>query len=177
MTVLLTRCRVADFDAWRPRFDAFASAQPAILSCRIWHGADDPNLVVLMETWDSREAADAILSDPRLQEAMVEDGVDLSSVTLDFLDEVSRGKCFGHLARKRPSRYRATFPNTRPAERLGAGGSHSEGVKSFHCPSETTSTAPSTTCMAVSSSSAYPGADIRAAHSSALAMEWSGMFS
>jgi quinol monooxygenase YgiN len=87
MTVLLTRCRVADFDAWRPRFDAFASAQPAILSYRVWQGADDPNFVVLMETWASREAADAVLGDPRLQEVMVEDGVDLSSVTLDLLDE------------------------------------------------------------------------------------------
>jgi hypothetical protein len=45
-----------------------------------------------METFRSREAADVILNDPRLQDAMVEDGVDLSSVTLDFLDEVRIGK-------------------------------------------------------------------------------------
>ena len=87
--VLMTRCRVADFDAWRPRFDAFASAQEAIVSYRVWQRADDPNLVVLMETFDSREAADATLGDPRLQDAMVEDGVDLSSVTLDFLADVT----------------------------------------------------------------------------------------
>jgi quinol monooxygenase YgiN len=89
MAILLTRCRVADFDVWRPKFDAFASAQPAILSYRVWQGADDPNLVVLMETFSSREEADVLLSDPRLQDAMVEDGVDLSSVTLDFLDDVT----------------------------------------------------------------------------------------
>jgi len=89
MAILLTRCRVTDFDVWRPKFDAFASAHPAILSYRIWQGVDDPNLVVLMETFSSREAADALLSDPKLQEAMVEDGVDLSSVTLDFLNDVT----------------------------------------------------------------------------------------
>jgi hypothetical protein len=42
-----------------------------------------------METFSSREEADVLLSDPRLQDAMVEDGVDLSSVTLDFLDDVT----------------------------------------------------------------------------------------
>ena len=89
MAILLTRCRVADFDVWRQKFDAFTSTQAAILSYRVWQGTDDPNLVVLMETFSSREAADMLLSDPRLQDAMVEDGVDLSSVTLDFLDDVT----------------------------------------------------------------------------------------
>jgi quinol monooxygenase YgiN len=89
MAVLLTRCRVADFDVWRPRFDAFASANASILSYQVWRGTDDPNLIVLLETFESREAADAILGDPGLPDAMAEDGVDLSSVTLDFLDEVT----------------------------------------------------------------------------------------
>jgi len=89
MAILVTRCRVADFDAWRPRFDAFAQAHPAILSYRLWRGADDPNLVVLVETFASREAADVLLGDPGLQDAMVQDGVDLSSVTLDFLEEIA----------------------------------------------------------------------------------------
>jgi hypothetical protein len=44
-----------------------------------------------METFSSREAADAVLGDPTLQEGMVEDGVDLSSLTLDFLDVVDSG--------------------------------------------------------------------------------------
>lgn len=85
---LLTRCRVADFDVWRPRFEAFASGRPEILWYRIWRGADDPNLIVLTETFNSREAADALLSDPVLQRDMVEHGVDVASVTLNFLGEV-----------------------------------------------------------------------------------------
>ena len=87
--LMLTRCRVDDFDAWRPKFDAFVSTQPALLSYRVWQGADDPNLLLLMETWESREAVDAILSHPQLDELMAADGVDLASVTMDVVDEVT----------------------------------------------------------------------------------------
>jgi hypothetical protein len=45
-------------------------------------------------------------------------------------------------------------------------------VKSFQCPSETTSTLPPVTLMAVWSSIAYVGAGILAAHCSAMAMSW-----
>lgn len=65
-TTLLTRCRVADFDVWRPRFEAFASGRAEILWYRIWRGADDPNLLVLLEAFDTSDAADALLSDPAL---------------------------------------------------------------------------------------------------------------
>ena len=87
-TTLLTRCRVADFDVWRPRFEAFASGTAEILWFRIWRGADDPNLLVLLEAFDTRDAADALLSDPELPREMAEHGVDMSSVTLNFLGEV-----------------------------------------------------------------------------------------
>ena len=87
--LVLTRCRVDDFDTWRPKFDTFVSTQPALLSYRVWRGADDPNLILLMETWESREAVDAILSHPQLEELMAADGVDLSSVTMDVVGEVT----------------------------------------------------------------------------------------
>ena len=48
---------------------------------------------------------------------------------------------------------------------------------SFHCPSETTSTLPSVTLMAVWSSIAYAGPAIPAAHLSASAMVLPGMSS
>jgi hypothetical protein len=48
---------------------------------------------------------------------------------------------------------------------------------SFHSPSETTSTVPSVTLMAVWSSMAYAGPAISAAHLSASAMVFSGMSS
>ena len=55
--------------------------------------------------------------------------------------------------------------------------SQSWGVNSFQCPSETTSTVPSLTLMAVSSSIAYAGFGMPAAQLSASAMELPGMFS
>ncbi len=86
--LVMTRCRVDDFDTWRPKFDAFVSTQPTLLSYRVWQGADDPNLLFLLETWESREAADAMLSHPQLDELMAADGVDVSSVMTDIVDEV-----------------------------------------------------------------------------------------
>ena len=88
-TLVLIRCRVDDFDTWRPKFDAFVSTQPALLSYRVWQGTDDPNLIVLIETWGSREAFDALMSDPRLEELMAADGVDVSSATIDVVDEIT----------------------------------------------------------------------------------------
>src|SRR5437588_7972919 len=49
-------------------------------------------------------------------------------------------------------------------------GCYRTAVSSFQCPSETTSTVPSTTLMAVSSSIAYAGPDKPAAHRSAAAI-------
>jgi len=42
-----------------------------------------------METWESRDAVDAILSHPQLEELMAADGVVLSSVTMDVVGEVT----------------------------------------------------------------------------------------
>jgi quinol monooxygenase YgiN len=88
VTTVLLRCRVADFDAWRPEHEASTAARPEVLSYRLWRGVDDPNLVVLIETFESREIVDALLNDPAIQQEMIDHGVDVSSVALDFLDEV-----------------------------------------------------------------------------------------
>jgi len=88
-TLALTRCRVDDFDSWRSKFDAFVSTQAALLSYQVWQGTDDPNRVVLLETWESREALDSLMSDPRLEELMAADGVDVSSVTTDVVKEIT----------------------------------------------------------------------------------------
>ena len=57
-------------------------------SAHIWRGQDDPNVVVLAETYDSREVAEADATNPAMEEAMVRDGVDLASVSMDYLDNV-----------------------------------------------------------------------------------------
>ena len=88
MATVLTRCRVADFDAWKPQYEGFTASIPELLEYRIWQGVDDPTLVLILERWESRDAVEAVINDPALEEAMAEHGVDTSSLTLDFLDEV-----------------------------------------------------------------------------------------
>ena len=42
---------------------------------------------MIMETYESREAVEALLSNPAVQAEMVADGGDASSAQIDFLDE------------------------------------------------------------------------------------------
>ena len=90
MTTILVRCRVADYESWRHSYEQFFASPLGshVRSARIWRGQDDPNVVVLAETYDSREVAEADATNPAMEEAMVRDGVDLASVSMDYLDNV-----------------------------------------------------------------------------------------
>ncbi len=90
MTTVLVRFRVADYDAWREGYDRdlVGPLGGDVRSNRIWRGQDDPNLVMLEETFDSREVAEAAVSNPAVLEAMTRDGIDLSSAQMDYFDEV-----------------------------------------------------------------------------------------
>jgi hypothetical protein len=87
MVTMLIRCRVADYDRWRLGYEAAIERDAEARSSRVWRGNDDPNLVVVMETFDSREEAEALLNNPQIQEEMIRDGIDAASIQLDFLDE------------------------------------------------------------------------------------------
>jgi quinol monooxygenase YgiN len=91
MVTVLVVCRVADFDSWRPGYVRDVDALSALRSFKVWRGQDDPNLVAIVETYESREVAEAILTSPEVAEAMARDGVDASSVQVHFLDEVTSG--------------------------------------------------------------------------------------
>lgn len=88
MVTLLVRCRVADYDFWRPRYDTAVARDKGLglRSSQVWRSQDDPNLVVVMETYESRESAEALMNDPAVHAEMVADGVDLASAQVDFLD-------------------------------------------------------------------------------------------
>ena len=85
MTTVLILFRVANFDEWRPRYDRAVERTTGIRSAEIWRGQDDPDLVAVVEVFESREAANAVFSNPGLQDEMAADGVDLSSVRVEFL--------------------------------------------------------------------------------------------
>jgi quinol monooxygenase YgiN len=89
-TTLLIRHRIGDFDAWLRVYRGFAAAQAAggVRSQMALRSVDDPDDVVVTHTFDSREAAEAYLSDPSLGEAMAEATVDDATVTIEFFEEV-----------------------------------------------------------------------------------------
>ena len=91
-TTVLCRCRVADYEAWRPGYDHAVRVTPGLRTFRLWRGQDDPNLVVVEETFGTREEAQAAWTSAETQAAMEADGIDMSSVWVEYLDEVDSGK-------------------------------------------------------------------------------------
>jgi hypothetical protein len=82
MTTVIASFSVADYDNWRAGY-AKAVGDPNLRSWRIWRGQGNPNRVVIMKTFDTREYADQVFT----SQAMTANGVDLASLTVDYLDE------------------------------------------------------------------------------------------
>ena len=93
MTTVFVHHRVADYNTWRPEFDRAVTAEwtKDIKAHRVWRGQDDPNLVIVANTFDSRQAAEAVMNNATLREAMRRGGVIESSVRIDYVDEVAAG--------------------------------------------------------------------------------------
>jgi heme-degrading monooxygenase HmoA len=89
-TVMLVDHRVTDFDAWRKVYDEVRGWQHehGVHFQQVLRHADDGNRVVVTHAFDSREAAEAFVSNPELREAMERGGVDASSVKIEYFDEV-----------------------------------------------------------------------------------------
>jgi hypothetical protein len=83
MTTVIVSHRVADYDAWRRVFDSVVTSPH-----RVWRGQDDPNLVVVCETYDSREAAEGAFGESTVA-AMSRAGVDADSLRIEYLDDVT----------------------------------------------------------------------------------------
>jgi hypothetical protein len=93
MTTVFVHHRVTDYNTWRPEFDRAVKADWSkdMRTYRVWRGLDDPNLVIVANTFDSRQAAEAMVNNPVLREAMGRGGVIQTSVRIDFVDEVASG--------------------------------------------------------------------------------------
>jgi hypothetical protein len=91
MTTVLFLCRVADYERWRPGYDDSVEMFDQVLSSQVLRGQDDPNLVAVIETFESREIAEALFNDPAVEEAMINDGMDLASLRVEYLDDVGAG--------------------------------------------------------------------------------------
>ncbi len=91
MITVLVNHRVADYDDWKAAYERIDVGPLAsdVRSYRIWRDLDDPNLVILAETYESREIAEAAFAHPELAEEIVKAGVDTASMELHFLEEVA----------------------------------------------------------------------------------------
>jgi hypothetical protein len=88
-----SRAETGVLKPFRPEYDR-VHAGPLGSACRtwrIWRGQDDPNLVVIEETYASREAAEAMVNHPDLPAEIANAGVDMSSIRIDYMDEVYSG--------------------------------------------------------------------------------------
>jgi hypothetical protein len=55
-------------------------------------GQDNPNLVMVEETFDTRDQALAVWTSAEPKAAMAADGIDMSSLWVEYFDEVDSGK-------------------------------------------------------------------------------------
>jgi hypothetical protein len=83
---------VADYDAWRRGYDHALKVTLGLRSFRAWRGQDDPGLVMVEETFDTREQAQAVWTSAETKAAMEADGIDMSSLWVDYFDEVGSGE-------------------------------------------------------------------------------------
>jgi heme-degrading monooxygenase HmoA len=92
MTTVLCHCRVADYDTWRRGYDHAVKVTPGVRSFRAWRAQDDPNLVMVEETFDTREQAQTAWTSADSRSAMEADGIDMTSVWVEYFDEVGSGE-------------------------------------------------------------------------------------
>jgi heme-degrading monooxygenase HmoA len=89
-TILVLDHRVADFDAWLKIHDEGRGWQHegGVRFEQVLRSSDDPNRVLVTHAFESRDAAEAFVSNPELQEAMGRGGADASSMKRGYYDEV-----------------------------------------------------------------------------------------
>jgi hypothetical protein len=88
MTTVLCHCWVADYDVWRRGYDYALTVTPGVRGSRAWRAQDDPSLVMIEETFDTREQAQAVWTSAETRAAMEADGIDMSSLWVDYFDEL-----------------------------------------------------------------------------------------
>ena len=88
MTVVFAYHRVRDYDFWRAGYARAIESTKEVRSFRVWRGQDDPNYVITPETFDSREIAEAIWTNQETKDAMEGDGIDMSTLVIEYLDEM-----------------------------------------------------------------------------------------
>ncbi len=75
---LIVQHHVRDFDQWKPEFDDHEKVrrQHGGQGHELYRNVDDPNALVVVNTFETVEGARAFMTDPSLKEVMDRAGVD-----------------------------------------------------------------------------------------------------
>jgi len=89
MVSILVKHSVENYDDWKAGFDEHAGTRMEYGSqgYHLFQAAGDPNEVVVLLEWDSRENAERFLEESDLKDVMEEVGV-VGEPEIHFLDEI-----------------------------------------------------------------------------------------
>lgn len=91
MPTFFVRHRVADYDAWRAVYDGAGEMQRAagVTNAAVYRDAEDPNVVLILHRFASREQVDAFMGNPDAKAAMSAAGVDADSIRVEVYEDPS----------------------------------------------------------------------------------------
>jgi hypothetical protein len=91
--ICVLREQLADYDAWRTGFYADINRNAAQMQSvgvsleAVYREADDPNLILTTFRFASRQQGEAMLADPASRPALEANGVDLSTLRVEWYEE------------------------------------------------------------------------------------------
>jgi quinol monooxygenase YgiN len=91
MPTFLVRHRVADYDAWRAVYDGAGPMQQAagVTDAAVYRDADDPNVVLVLHRFGSRDQAEAFMANEDAKATMAAAGVDPASIRVEVYEDPS----------------------------------------------------------------------------------------
>jgi quinol monooxygenase YgiN len=89
MTTYFVRHRVADFDEWKKGYEAAEGIQRdgGVTDEAVYRDPDDPQFVLVMHRFESKDQGERFMSNPDLIEAQRQAGVDPDSVRVEAYEE------------------------------------------------------------------------------------------
>jgi len=95
MPICVLREQLADYDAWKTGFYAHMSQNAAefegigVALEAVYRDADDPNAILTLIHFATREQGVAMLADPDSRAAMEANGVDLATLRIEWYEDPS----------------------------------------------------------------------------------------
>ena len=91
MAVVFILHRVRDYDTWRRVYDSDKVAElwkkGGVTSQAVYRAEGDPNNVLVFHQFSTPDQAHAFMSNPELQQAMGEGGVEEGTLRAEFFEE------------------------------------------------------------------------------------------